>query len=94
MVTRPLQIERRSGKVRRSETDVRLLHHRTNQEVGESLEILLVVGEEQHVVADSATVAVILFETRSVMCYFGLCHWIFIIYFIFKLKVFAYVYKQ
>ena len=40
--------------------------------------------------SDCATVAVMLFHASSVMRYFGLLDWMFIIYFvIFKLKVFV-----
>jgi len=49
-----------------------------------------VVREKQHVLSDCATVSVIKFQARSLMNYFGLFNWIFIIYFVtFKFKVFA-----
>ena len=49
------------------------------------------VQGKQRVLSDRATVAVILFQARNVMSYFGLFDWTFIIYFvIFRLKVFVY----
>ena len=51
------------------------------------------VGRKTSVLSDLATVAVILFNVRSVMSYVGLFDWIFIIYcVIFKLKVLMYTY--